>query len=375
MLDDDTQDRTEQATPKKEKESKERGLVARSKDFNSLVVLLFGCVAFLIFGKLICTRMYNIFHHFFVFDGYSLRNNDFMLENLKRGLQDGFTVLLPIMLLILIASIVGVLLIGGWSFSFGNVAPKFERLDPIKGLMKIFSIKSLMELFKSVLKVVLVICAGISVYCLFFKDILTIAQLDLLPGITESVRIMVYSFFVLTASLIIVCFFDVPYQIWDYRRQLMMTKHEVREEYKETEGKPEVKSKLRRMQREMASRRMMEEIPHADVIITNPTHFAVALKYDQSKMKAPIVLAKGADLVAHRIIEIGKENLITTVSMPPLARSIFYHTDIGDEIPQKLYIAVAQILAYVYQLKQYRRGKSKKPTLPTQLDIPHDMLR
>jgi flagellar biosynthetic protein FlhB len=279
------------------------------------------------------------------------------------------------MLLILIASIVGVLLIGGWSFSFGNVAPKFERIDPIKGLMKIFSIKSLMELFKSVLKVVLVICAGITVYFLFFKNILTIAQIDLLPGITESVKIMIYSFFVLTASLIIVCFFDVPYQIWDYRRQLMMTKHEVREEYKETEGKPEVKSKLRRMQREMASRRMMEEIPHADVIITNPTHFAVALKYDQSKMKAPIVLAKGADLVAHRIIEIGKENLITTVSMPPLARSIFYHTEIGDEIPQKLYIAVAQILAYVYQLKLYRRGKSKKPTLPTQLDIPHDMLR
>jgi flagellar biosynthetic protein FlhB len=375
MLEDDTQERTEQATPKKEQDSKERGLVARSKDFNSLIVLLFGCISFAVFGQYIQSRFHRLFHHFFTFDGYTLQNDNFMINNLKQGLQEGFFILLPIMMLIFFGAIVGILLMGGWSFSLKNVALKFERLDPIKGLLKIFSLRGLMELFKSFVKVFLVLAAGLLVYYLFFEDMVALGDMELNLSISSAVNIIVYAAFIITCSLIIIALFDVPFQIWDYRRQLMMTKQEIRDEYKDTEGKPEVKSKLQRMQRKMSRLRMMTQVPKADVIITNPTHFAVALKYDEGKMKAPIVVAKGADLIANKIIEIGKEHTIPIISMPPLARSIFHHTEIGDEIPQKLYVAVAQILAYVYQLKQYRKGKSKKPKLPTKLDIPSDMIK
>ncbi len=375
MAEDDTQERTEQPSAKKEKESKERGLAARSKDFNSLVVLFFGCTSFLVFGQYIYSRLQRLFTHFFAFDTQTLLNDDALVVHFKEGLEEGFFIVLPILALVAIASFVGVILIGGWSFSIDNVMPKFERLDPIKGLQKIFSMKGLMELFKSVIKVALVFTAGYIIYFIFFDEIIAINLLDLKPSMNEAVNIIVYSAFILTGSLIVVSMFDVPFQIWDYRRQLMMTKQEVRDEYKDTEGKPEVKSKMRRMQKQMAQRRMMAAVPKADVIITNPTHFAVALKYDETNMKAPIVVAKGADLVAQKIIELGKEHAIPTLSMPPLARSIFFHTELGAEIPQKLYVAVAQVLAYVHQLKQYRKGKLKKPKLPTKLDIPPDMMK
>ncbi len=372
---DDSQERTEQATPKKEKESKERGLVARSKDFNSFVVLFFGCVSFIVFGKYIMLKTQLLFKQFFSFDAQNLQDSGSMLVNLKMGFVSGFYILLPVAILILVASLVGSYLMGGWSFSWGNVAPKFERLDPIKGLARIVSLKGVMELVKSILKVSLVFIAMFVIYAVFFKRIVGLGLFELNNGLSVAGNIMIYSFFILVCSLIVVCMFDVPFQIWDFRRQLMMTKQEVRDEYKETEGKPEVKSKLRSMQREMAARRMMEEIPKADVIITNPTHYAVALKYDEGKMKAPIVIAKGADNIAMKIIELGKKHSIPTISAPPLARSIFFHTEIGAAIPQKLYVAVAQVLAYIHQLKQYRRGKMKRPKLPTKYDIPTDMIK
>lgn len=372
---DDTQERTEQATPKKEKESKERGLVARSKDFNSFVVLFFGCISFVVFGQYIILKLQLLCKQFFSFDAQALLESGSMIVNLKMGFTSGFYILLPIALLILIASLVGSYLMGGWTFSWGNVAPKFERLDPIKGLQRIFSLKGVMELIKSILKVSLVFIAAFIIYVVFFERIIGLGLFELNSGLSVAGNIMIYSFFILVCSLIVVCMFDVPFQIWDYRRQLMMTKQEIRDEYKETEGKPEVKSKLRSMQREMAARRMMDAIPKADVIITNPTHYAVALKYDEGKMKAPIVVAKGADNVAMRIIELGKTHSIPTLSAPPLARSIFFHTEIGEAIPQKLYVAVAQVLAYVHQLKLYRRGKMKRPKLPTKYEIPTDMIK
>ena len=372
---DDSQERTEQATPKKQKESRERGLVARSKDFNSLIVLLFGCFAVLIFGSYIYSKAIKIFEFFFTFDSRILHQGNALMVALNHGMKDGFFIVLPIMGLIFCASIVGVLLMGGWTFTLSNAAFKFERLDPIKGLAKIFSSQGLMELLKSFIKVVLVLAAGILIFFLYFKKMIALNTYDLKIGMGYSAEILIYSFFILSASLIVVELMDVPYQMWNYRQQLMMTKQELKEEYKETEGKPEVKSKIHKMRRELSRRRMMSAVPTADVIITNPTHFAVALKYAEGKMKAPIVVAKGADLVAQRIIEIGKEHAVPLISMPPLARSIFFHTEIGDEIPQKLYMAVAQVLAYVHQLKLYRRGKLKKPKLPEKINIPEDMLK
>lgn len=372
---DDSQERTEQATPKKQKESKERGLVARSKDFNSLIVLIFGCFAMLIFGTYIYSKAMKIFHFFFTFDSNILNQGNGLVLALNHGMKDGFFIVFPIMVLIFCASIVGCLLMGGWTFTLNNAAFKFERLDPIKGLGKIFSSQGFMELLKSFIKVILVLASGLLIYFLYFKKIIALNTFDLKVGMGYSAEILVYSFFILSASLVVVALVDVPYQIWHYRQQLMMTKQELKDEYKETEGKPEVKSKIHKMRRELSRRRMMSTIPTADVIITNPTHFAVALKYAESKMKAPIVVAKGADLVAQRIIDIAKEHAVPLISMPPLARSIFYHTEIGEEIPQKLYLAVAQILAYVHQLKLYRKGKLKKPKLPQKVDIPEDMLK
>jgi flagellar biosynthetic protein FlhB len=372
---DDSQERTEQATARKKQQSQDQGQVARSKDFNTMLVLLCSGICFITMGHSVSNKFQKLFQANLAIDPKLLIDESGMFLALKSAVFSGIGIILPFLCLIVIVCIVGPLLIGGWSFSWGNVELKFDRLDPVKGFLKIFSLKNFVELIKSIFKILLVAMTMALIVYLFMRRIIYFSFADITTGIQHSSQILIWSFMLLVGALFIITLFDVPFQLWNHLQELKMTKQEVKDEYKDSEGKPEVKSRLARLQRELLKRRLAIEIPKADVIITNPTHYAVALKYDQKEMKAPKVVAKGVDYMAQRIMEIANEHKVPLIAMPPLARSIYFHTEIGEEIPSELYVGVAQILAYVHQLKLYKRGKLKKPKVPEKVEIPPEMAR
>ncbi len=289
--------------------------------------------------------------------------------------QMALSAVTPLLVTLLIVSLVAPISLGGWLFSFEALAPKFSRMSPLSGIKRMFSMHAVVELLKALGKFGLILMVALMVLSSDADDLLAIAHEPLEQAILHSVQVVGWSALWLACGLILIAAIDVPYQLWDNKQKLMMTKQEVRDEYKDSEGKPEVKSRIRRMQREMAERRMMSAVPEADVVITNPTHFAVALKYDPAKGTAPLLLAKGNDFTALKIREIAQENKITVLESPALARAVFYSTELDQEIPAGLYLAVAQVLAYVYQLKQFRAGKGKRPAPLTEPPIPADLRR
>ena len=286
-----------------------------------------------------------------------------VLRFFYKAIVDGVTLLGPFFGLMILAALLAPMSIGGWSFSFEALQPKFSKLNPIKGIKKVFSAKGLMEMIKALAKFILVAAVAITVIWVSRNQYLQLGSESLDSALSHAAELLTSAFLLTIIALIIIAAIDVPFQIWDHTKQMRMTKQEVKDEMKDTEGKPEVKSKIRQLQHDMAQARMMEAVPDADVVVTNPTHFAIALKYD-STMRAPRVLAKGADLIAANIRRVAEENEILLVEMPPLARALYHSTDIGDEIPHGLYVAVAQILAYVYQLKKVQKNGGKKPTQP-----------
>lgn len=251
--------------------------------------------------------------------------------------------------------------------------PNFSRLNPIKGIARIFSMHSAVELIKAILKTVLI---GIIAAIVMWVNKDTVMGLLTVPvdlGIARTGDFMAMCFLLTVAGLILVVAVDVPFQIWQHAKQLRMTKEEVRREFKESEGDPFVKARIRGLQREAARRRMMSEIPKADVIVTNPTHYAVALRYQSGSMRAPKVVAKGVHLLAARIREIAQEHRVPILEAPPLARALYYHAELESEIPEKLYVAVAEVLAYVYQLRRYNEYGGAAPKPPVELPVPAEM--
>ena len=255
------------------------------------------------------------------------------------------------------------------------MAPKFSRMNPAAGLKRMFSAKALVELLKALAKFFIVLIVALLVLQSDIDDLLRIAQEPLEQAVIHSLQVVAWSALWMACGLILIAAVDVPVQLWESHKKLLMTKQEVRDEHKDQEGRPEVKQRIRQLQREMSQRRMMAAIPDADVIITNPTHYAVALKYDPEKGGAPMLLAKGSDFLALKIREIGAKHTILLLESPALARSIYYSTELDQEIPAGLYLAVAQVLAYVYQIRQYQAGKGKRPDPLDDLPIPPDLRR
>ncbi len=280
--------------------------------------------------------------------------------------------LLPIFAFVVVASLAGPLALGGWLISGKALAPKAERIDPLKGIQRMFSANALVELLKAIGKFVLVVAVAITVLVTFQTQLLGLGHSALEPAVADMLWLCSWSALAVSASMIVISFIDVPYQIFDHGRKMKMTKQEVKDEMKDSEGKPEVKSKVRQLQRDMAQRRMMEAIPEADVVITNPEHFAVALKYDVQGSGAPVVVAKGTDFLALKIREVAAHHEVTLLELAPLARAIYFTTELEGEIPAKLYLAVAQVLAYVFQLKAYAAGKGRKPQPLGNVDLPRD---
>jgi flagellar biosynthesis protein FlhB len=282
----------------------------------------------------------------------------------------------PLLVALTIAALVGPISLGGWLFAAGSLAPKFSRLNPLAGIKRMFSAKALIELLKSFAKFFIVLVVAVMVLKKDKDDLLAIAHEPLEMAVIHSLQLVGWSTLWMAMALLIIAAVDVPVQLWDAHKKLLMTKQEVRDEHKDSEGRPEVKQRIRQLQREMSQRRMMAAIPQADVIITNPTHYAVALKYDADKGGAPILLAKGSDFIALKIREIAAQHQILLLESPALARSIYYSTELEQEIPAGLYLAVAQVLAYVYQIRQFHAGRGKRPPpLSDDLPIPPDLRR
>lgn len=369
------QEKTEQPTGKRLDDAREEGQVPRSRELNTTFILLAGGVGLLMFGKGLGEGLAEMMSGALNIRRGLIFDSELLPGLLGKMLLDALVMILPFLAITLIATFASPIVIGGFSISSKAMMPKLSKLDPIAGTKKLFSSNGLVELVKSIAKVVLVVAASYLVISLVFNDLMALGGLSAEGAIARTFEIVGWSFLAISCCMILVAAVDVPYQIWHHKRQLRMTKKEVQDEAKNTEGNPEVKARVRRVQQEVAMRRMMAEVPAADVVVTNPTHFAVALKYDDKNMGAPRVVAKGADLVAGQIRTIARENNVPLFSAPPLARALFYSTELEQEIPAGLYLAVAQVLAYVYQLKVSIYGTGPRPEPPTDLEVPDEFLR
>lgn len=370
------QDKTEDPTEKRKKDSREKGEIARSKELNTLAVMMAGASALLIFGGMLAQEMMDVMRLNFTLSREVVMDQGAMGRFL---LESGLIALLaiqPVMITLLLAAIIGPISLGGWLFAASSLAPKFSRMNPAAGLKRMFSFKAVVELLKALAKFLITLGVALLVLSADVDDLLRIAHEPLDMAIIHSVLLVGWSTLWLACGLIIIAAVDVPVQIWESMKKLKMTKQEVRDEHKDQEGRPEVKQRIRQTQREMSQRRMMAAIPEADVVITNPTHYAVALKYDSEKGGAPVLLAKGSDFIALKIREIAVANNVMLLESPALARSIYYSTELEQEIPGGLYLAVAQVLAYVHQIRQHQAGKGKRPDpLKDDLPIPPDLRR
>ncbi|WP_166265181.1 flagellar biosynthesis protein FlhB [Marinobacter caseinilyticus] len=372
--DDNSQEKTEEATPRRLEKSREEGQTARSKELATMSVLLAGAGGLLMFGASLGEALADIMRENFTLDRATLFDTRTMSLHLLDSAVEAASALSPIMLVLFVAAFIGPIGIGGLLFSGKAIAPKLNRMDPLKGLKRMFSMRSLMELVKAVAKVALVMIIALLILDIRTEDLLNISEEPAIPAMAHVLWTLGWSFFLLACATIVIAIIDVPFQIFDHQKKLRMTKQEVKDEFKDSEGKPEVKGRIRQLQREMAQRRMMQDVPGADVVITNPSHYAVALKYNQASMAAPIVVAKGVDETAFKIMEIAREHKVDILRTPPLTRAVYHNTDIGGEIPDGLYMAIAQVLAYLFQLRQFRRGGGPKPGMP-ELPIPSDLRR
>lgn len=368
-------DKSEQPTAKRLSESRKKGQIARSKELGTLAVTLGGAIALLFFGQQMAHVLLGIMQACFSFSREWLFDTASMARQLGQAAGAAFWMLLPFLLILLVASIVGPIALGGWNFSLEALQPKFSKMNPLSGIKRMFSVNSLVELAKAFAKFVVILVVALLVLSWDREGLMAIAYEPLEAAIGHSAYIVAWSAFWLACGLILIAAVDAPFQFWSMQQKLKMTKQEVRDEHKQSEGSPEVKGRIRQAQREMAQKRMLESVPKADVIITNPTHFAVALKYDADKSGAPMMLAKGTDFLALKIREVANEHKVLVLESPSLARAIYYSTDIDQEIPAGLYLAVAQVLAYVYQVRQYKAGLGKKPEPLAEPAIPDDLKR
>jgi flagellar biosynthetic protein FlhB len=370
------QDKTEDPTEKRKKDSREKGEIARSKELNTLAVMLAGAGGLLIFGGMLAQDLMELMRLNFTLTREVIMDERSMGTFLLNSGKIALVAIQPVMITLLLAALLGPIALGGWLFAAGSMAPKFSRMNPGAGLKRMFSMKAIVELLKALAKFFIVLAVALVVLSSDVDDLLRIAHEPLDQAIIHSVLLVGWSTLWMACGLILIAAVDVPVQIWESMKKLKMTKQEVRDEHKDQEGKPEVKQRIRQLQREMSQRRMMAAVPDADVVITNPTHYAVALKYDAEKGGAPLLLAKGNDFLALKIREIAVANNVMLLESPALARSIYYSTELDEEIPGGLYLAVAQVLAYVYQIRQYRAGKGKRPDpLKDDLPIPPDLRR
>jgi len=365
-----SQDRTLDPSAKRLADARREGQVPRSRYLSHLLVLATAALGLSLAGAQVARACHGVLVRGLSFDLAAVSDPARMSARLAELTVDVAWAVLPLLATMMVASLAAPLLIGGWNFAPGTVAPRFSRLDPLQGIQRLFSLAALLDLGKVALVAILLSIVGGYYIAGHISDFSALALQSLPAATSEMTAFLLSAFMLLVGTLAVAAAIDVPYQLIHYRNRLRMTVEEGRQETKETEGDPRIKARVRSAQREMARKRMMAAVPKADVVVTNPTHFAVALKYLQQRHRAPVVVAKGMGAVADRIRELADENGVPQLEAPPLARALYHHVEIGTEIPAALYTAVAQVLAYVYQLRRYRDGEAQRPQAPDDIPIP-----
>jgi flagellar biosynthetic protein FlhB len=365
----DGQEKTEDPSEKRLREAREKGDIARSQELTTFLMVISAAVFLYFFGPGMIAAFEDV-----MVSGLRLdRDHVFDLTkslDLILGMSlASLLLMLPFLILMLAVAIIGSSLLGGFNFSTQAMAPKFEKLNPLSGLKRMVSAHALMELLKALSKFALVLLAAVAFMYFMFFEILSLGMEAENQALAHSAKLIIETFIFVSLVLIVVVIIDVPFQIYQHQEKLKMTQQEVKEEFKQQEGNPEVKARIRRIQMEMSQKRMMQKVPEADVVITNPTHFAIALAYKPSEMSAPIVLAMGADFQALQIRTLATEHRVTIIEAPALARALYYNAEIDRPIPDGLFRAVAAVLAYVFSLREGRKASLD----PTSLFIPPDL--
>ncbi len=373
MAEDTGQERTQDATPRRKQQARERGQVANSRELNTMLILLSAGLAAWTFGRYLVNDISNLLRQYLTLDRDVIFNSSAMPAMFSEAVLNSLLALAPFFVVMVIASVLGPIMIGGLNFSTEAISLKLDKLDPVKGLKRIFAWRGLVELLKAAVKFVIIGTVAITFLYSQADEYIGLGFEPLHQAMAHTTDLLISGFLFIAMTMILIAAVDVPFQLWDHSQQLKMTHQEVRDDSKDTEGDPELRGRVRRLQREAAQRRMMTEVPTADVVVTNPEHYSVALKYDQSNMSAPLVVAKGTDLVAMHIRTIAREHEVPILEAPPLARALHHTTELNGEIPAGLYLAVAKVLAYVFQLKQQPRWKQKKNHKLDDLSIPDDM--
>ncbi|TAJ79864.1 MAG: flagellar type III secretion system protein FlhB [Gallionellaceae bacterium] len=366
-------EKTEQPSQRRLDQAREEGQVARSRELSTFAVLMAGGAGLWLMGATLSQSLIKLIRDGLTLNADLVFKPELLLPHLHTLSLAVLLAFLPFLLLLLGVATFSPLLLNGWLFTFKPLVPDLSKLNPAAGIGRMFSTYSLVELLKAVAKSLVVGLIGAWVIWHNREAVLMLVSEPVTLSIPHLGSVMWASFAAIMGGMLLIVAVDVPFQLWEHNKKLKMTKEEVRQEAKETEGDPQVKGKIRRMQREMARRRMMAEIPTADVVVTNPTHFSVALKYSESGMRAPLVVAKGTHLMAAKIKEIAKANNVPILEAPPLARALYKHTDLGQTIPEALYTAVAEVLAYIYQLKRYRTVGGAYPQEPGELLVPKEL--
>ncbi|MBU2969034.1 flagellar biosynthesis protein FlhB [Pseudoalteromonas sp. C2R02] len=373
MAEDSGAEKTEDPTAKRLEDAKKKGQIARSKETGTAFVLIMSAVSLIIYGPDIGKALLKVMKRMLSLNHNETYDTTKMFSAWGEVAGELWFGLAMFVSIILAAAFIGNTFLGGFNFSWGAAAPKASKMSIYKGFGRMFGPQAAIELTKALLKFGLV--AGVAIFIImgYFDEILHLSIESAPSNIEHSLTILAWVFLGLSCTLTIVALVDAPFQKWNHNKQLKMSLQEIKDEYKNSEGDPQIKARIRQTQREMSQRRMMQDVPDADVIVTNPTHYAVAIKYDTDKAGAPIVLAKGIDQMALQIRKIAKEHEVPVIESPPLARSLHHFTDVGAQIPDQLFVAVAQVLAYVFQLKQYKKGRGQRPTkLSKKLPIPDE---
>lgn len=373
MAEQDSGERSEKATPRKQQKAREKGQVPRSKELTTAFVLLVSPLSLMAVSGDVAESFTRVSQLALSVNRSHLFDDNYMFTALAGSIAFVFSAFTLFFVAVFIVSAIVPTLMGGLTFSMGSIAPKGNRLSPLAGFKRMFGLNAAVELGKAIGKFALIALVAFLVIESNFMDYMQLGHSTPHHEVVTAINLILSGLLLVSASLIIIALIDVPYQLWNHARQLKMTKQEIKDEYKETEGKPEVKSRIRQVQRELAHRRMMEAVPDADVVVTNPEHYSVALKYDQFNSSAPIVVAKGVDEIAMNIRKVANAHDVPIMQAPPLARALFHTTKLDHEIPSELYLAVAQVLAYVFQLNEYRKGRATKPKPIRDLPIPDSM--
>jgi len=373
MAESDSGEKTEEPTAKKLTDARKKGQIARSKDLGTMFVLVGSACAMLLMGNSLVQGLSLMMRRLFSLSRREVMDVNAIFNVISHSVSLIVAPMLWVFFIIIVAAFIGNTLLGGMSFSWGAMAPKASRLSPFAGFKRMFGVQAAVELVKSILKFFVVFIVAFLLLTGLFEQILGLSLEAVPTNFGHAVNMLLWMFLALALSIGIIAIIDAPYQVWNHTRQLKMTKQEIKDEHKNTEGNPEVKGRIKRTQYEMSQRRMMGEVPNSDVVITNPTHYSIALKYDAVIGGAPKLVAKGIDEMAMHIRTIAKENNVEIIQSAALARSLYYTAKVDQDIPEELYAAVAQVLAFIFQLNEHKKGRAKKPIpIAKELPIPEE---